>query len=182
MLQDWTTAFIDGNLCLPSQNLFIPTDFSIRDPAPKVITALPALFASLTIQGTYIWSFFIGSIVSKYLLYPMQEQASEVGLYEVCCFNLHRSNTHSYWGRLHSQDYGTSQTPSSTHPRLAFRSSSIVLSPTTPQKQLFSRAFSLGYLLTTWMNMVSSLSSFLVIIVDPSARDCTIVFNWNEDS
>jgi hypothetical protein len=96
LLEDWTTAFIDGNLCLPSQNLFIPTDFSIRDPAPKVITALPALFASLTIQGTYIWSFFIGSIVSKYLLYPMQEQASEVGLYEVCCFNLHRSNTHSY--------------------------------------------------------------------------------------
>jgi hypothetical protein len=58
MLQDWTTAFIDGNLCLPSQNLFIPTDFSIRDPAPKVITALPALVASLTIQGTYIWSFY----------------------------------------------------------------------------------------------------------------------------
>ncbi len=58
MLQDWTTAFIDGNLCLPSQNLFIPTDFSIRDPAPKVITALPALVASLTIQETYIWSFY----------------------------------------------------------------------------------------------------------------------------
>jgi secreted Zn-dependent insulinase-like peptidase len=58
LLEDWTTAFIDGNLCLPSQNLFIPTDFSIRDPAPKVVTALPALVTSLTIQGTYIWSFY----------------------------------------------------------------------------------------------------------------------------
>jgi len=95
MLRDWKIAFIDGNFCLPSQNLFIPTYFSIRNPTPKVIIVLPTLVASLTIQGHIFGPFIIGNIMSKYLRYPMEEQASEVGLYELWCFNLLKSNTHS---------------------------------------------------------------------------------------
>jgi hypothetical protein len=96
MLKDWKIAFIDGNLCLPSQNLFIPTDFSNKNLTPKVIIVLLAHVASLTIQRHIFGPFIIGNILSKYLPYPMEEQASEVGLYESWCFNLHRLNTHSY--------------------------------------------------------------------------------------
>lgn len=45
MLQEWSSASISENLHLPLPNVFIPTDFSLRDPQPKV------LFIVLAIRG-----------------------------------------------------------------------------------------------------------------------------------
>lgn len=43
MLQEWSSASITENLHLPLPNVFIPTDFSLRDPEPKVLFILLAI-------------------------------------------------------------------------------------------------------------------------------------------
>lgn len=43
MLQEWSSASISENLHLPLPNVFIPTDFSLRDPQPKVLFIVLAI-------------------------------------------------------------------------------------------------------------------------------------------